>query len=376
MAKSSAAKPSLMPAILALIILIIFGYLLFTDSQPSHTEHTLNPPIEIIDPPQPSLTIIEPEQPAPTSEEVTEKEAEAFVEALAATPTEVATAIEITEEQDKFVRHDGIISLPKLENRTTTIADLLTDDSLSPDTEVTLNYIDVEKIPTTLAELANAIEDHTAAITIITADGTQLTAPLADLLNHNQVEPSAAITLLKETEMSQQLTVAELAQSDIAPDQVVIATLNHGSQEITVKEIIQSGDIPDNALFYLHRVSEQDRQGLWGIIQAGLIDKFREGLHIDGISPNKDLMQVTIPADADEQLSSGLSSFLGKILNNKVTSSYIYNFSTQTMGRDPNIIHPGQQLILIHFASEELKQVYQFFSDKRNQGIETFAISD
>jgi len=374
MAKLSAAKPSLVPAILALVILILFGYLLFTDSHPSHTEHTVSPPIEIIDPQQPPLTIIESEAPAPSSEEVTEQEAEAFVEALAAPQTQ--TAIAITEEQDQFVRHDGIISLPNLENRNTTIAQLLADEKLSADTELTISYVEKEMVSTTLAELADTTEDHTVAITIITEDGTQLTAPLADLLSHNTVDASAAITLIKESNITQTLTVAELAQSGIDPNQALLATINHGSQEITVKEIIQSGDIPDNALFYLHRVSEKDQQGLWGIIQAGLIDKFREGLHIEGISRNKDLMQVTIPADADEQLASGLSSFLGKVLNGKVTSSYIYNFSTKTMGRDPNIIHPGQQLILIHFASGELKQVYQFFSDTRNQGIETFAITD
>jgi len=373
MVKLSAAKPSLVPAIMALMILVLFGYLLFTDSQPSRTEHTLNPPIEIIDP-QPPLTIIESVAPAPTSEEVTEQEAEAFVEALATPQTQ--TAIMITEDKDQFVRHDGIISLPKLENRHTTIAELLADESLTPDTELTLSYIAKEKIPTTLIELAKTIEDHTVAITIITEDGTQLTAPLADLLNQGIVDASAAISYIKETKISTQLTIAELAQSDIALDQPLLATINHGSVEIAVKDIIQSGDLPDNALFYLHRVSERDEQGLWGIIQAGLIDKFREGLHIEGISRNKDLMQVTIPADADEQLASGLSSFLGIVLNNKVTSSYIYNFSTQTMGRDPNIIHPGQQLILIHFAANELKQVYQFFSAKRNQGIETFAVTD
>lgn len=373
MAKLSAAKPSLVPAILALLILILFGYLLFTDSQPSRTEHTLNPPIEIIDPQQPEITVIEEEAPAPTNEEVTEQEAEAFVEALAEPQTQ--SAIVVTEGDDRFVRHDSTISLPKLENRNTTINQLLADKDLAADTEITLQYIDTEKVPTTLNDLANTIEDHTAAITISTEDGSQITAPLADLLNNNEIDKTAAISYIKETEMSKQLTVAELAQSGIALDLPLLATIKHGSQEISVKDIVKSDALADSALFYLHRVTQRDQQGLWGIIQAGLIDKFREGLHLEGISQNKDLVQVTIPSDADEKLASGLSSFLGKVLNNKVTSSYIYNFSTQVMGRNPDIIHPGQQLILIHFSSDELKQVYHFFSDKRNQGVETFAIT-
>jgi hypothetical protein len=372
MAKLSAAKPSLVPAILALCIFIILGYLLFTDSHPSRTEHTLDP-IELVDA-QPPLTIIEPEKPAPNSEEVIEQEAGAFVEALAPAQTESATTL--TESDDQFIRHDGTVSLPNLETRNTTIKQLLTDQNLSADTKVTLNYIAKEEIKTSLAELANTTEDHTVVITIITSDGTSVTAPLAELLNQDNVDNSAAITYIKETPISMQLTIGELAESGVDADQNLIAIINHGTQEIIIKEIVQSDELADSALFYLHRVSERDRQGLWGIIQAGLIAKFREGLHLEGISSNKDLMHVTIPADADEKLTSGLSSFLGKLLNTKVTSSYIYNFSTETMGRDPNIVHPGQQLVLIHFSANELKQVYQFFSDKRNQGIETFAISD
>lgn len=372
MAKLSAAKPSLVPAILALCILIVLGYLLFTDSHPSRTEHTLDP-IELIDPQLP-VTIIEPENPAPTSDEVIEQEADAFVEALAPAQTDAVTTV--TEDNDQFIRHDGTVSLPNLETRNTTIKQLLADKNLTADTQLTLNYIDKEEISTSLTELATSIEDHTVAITIISADGTLLTAPLAELLNQEAIDDSAAIRYIKETNISTQLTIGELAKSDIDLDQNVVAIINHGAQEIAVKDIVQSAEFADNALFYLHRVSERDQQGLWGIIQAGLIEKFREGLHLEGVSPNKDLMHVTIPADADEKLSSGLSSFLGKLLNTKVTSSYIYNFSTETMGRDPNVIHPGQQLVLIHFSAEELKQVYQFFSDKRNQGIETFAISD
>ena len=41
-----------------------------------------------------------------------------------------------------------------------------------------------------------------------------------------------------------------------------------------------------------------------------------------------------------------------EVLNEKVESSYVYNFNTRTMGHDPNLIFPGQQLILIHFSEE------------------------
>ena len=263
MATSGRSKPSLFPALMALIASVLIGYFLYSNLESSRQEHLIGPPIEIIDPQEP-VTVIKPEAAPLSSDQIIEQEAKAFIETLAKPQN---TPITIEEHQDAFVRHDSVIVLP---------------------------------------------------------------------------------------------------ESD--------ATLNADSQTLSIKDILPSGDMSDNALFYLHRVTKADLQGLWGIIQAGLIDKFREGIHIEGIAPNKEMVQAIIPANADEKLASGFSSFLGKILNQKVNTSYIYNFNSHTMSRDPNLIRPGQQLILIHFAPNELTDIYQFFSDKRNQGVDTFAI--
>jgi hypothetical protein len=259
MATATPAKPSLVPAILALIVLMIFGYILFMDLEPSKSrQHDVNPPIEIIDEPPPLTVITEPDDILQK-----EQEADAFVSQLAVATSE---PVKVDEHKDQFVRHDSVITL---------------------------------------------------------SDGT--TDEPADI-------------------------------------------------SLAIKDIVQDDNMADNALFYIHRVTPEDVQGLWGIVQAGLINKFRQGLRIEGIAQNKDMLQAVIPANADERLPSGLSSFLGKILSDKVDSSYIYNFQTKAMGRDSNLIHPGQQLIVIHFSPEELKQIYQFFSDQRNQDAETFAI--
>lgn len=364
--------PSLIPAFLALLILVLFGYLIFTDSHPSRTEHTLSPPIEIIEP-EPELTVIEQSEQSPDYQQQINKDAEIFVDNLA--PKQAAEhSITINENADQFVRHDSTIDLPKVERRHTTIKQLLNDSTLTAETPVTLSYIDRQQVPTTLAELARLAEDQTEIVTIVTTEGEILSAPLADLLHNPELDKNAAVFLLQETRQSRQLTAGELDKADIDHHREIEVTISRGIQQLSVKNIIQAGDLPDNALFYLHRVTEQDRQGLWGIIQAGLIEKFREGLHIEGISVNRDTMQVTIPADADERLPSGFSSFLGKILNNKVTSSYVYNFSTHTMGRDPDLIYPGQQLILIHFSAEELQKIYTFFAEKRGKNVKSFAI--
>ncbi len=38
-----------------------------------------------------------------------------------------------------------------------------------------------------------------------------------------------------------------------------------------------------------------------------------------------------------------------------------------TMGYDPDLIRPGQELILIRFSSDEIKQIYQFFAEATQQ---------
>jgi len=375
MVKATPNKSPLIPALLALLVLFLFGLLLFTDfdSKTTRTEHTVNPPIELIEP-QPPLTVIRDSSKTVSREHVNEQEANAFVDTLAKPQDQ---SITISEHNDQFVRHDSVIALPDLEHRMTSIDELLADPNLTADTPLTLHYTTTVEQLTTLAELSDKYEDQTVVLTIIDQNGQTYSKPLFEFLSQKDVDLTAPITLITQQKHSLQTTLAELVNiKDIDHKDPVVVTINHGIQELSVKEIIQSGDMPDNALFYLHRVTEDDLQGLWGIIQSGLIDKFRQGVHIDGISPNKDTVRAVIPADADEKLTSGLSSFLGKILTQKVNSSYIYNFSTHTMNHDPNLVYPGQQLIMIHFSPEELKQIYQFFSDNRNQGVESFAVGD
>jgi len=368
------AKPSLIPAILALLVVFLFGYLLYSDLNPTRTEHTINPPIEIIDPQElPPLTIIEDNTELANSEKIIELEANVFVENLSPTTHKSVT---VKEYQDQFVRPNNLIALPDLEQRNTTLQELARDKNIAADTPVTLNFSIEERSQTTLANLSNTIEDHNETITIITTDGRTLTASLAELLNREDLVKNAEITLVLLKQHSVHTRFSDIANIELSPSQSLVATIEHGVQELSINDMI-----PDNAqdldsLYYLHRVTENDVQGLWGIIQSGLIDKFRQGLRLEGVSQNKDLIQAVIPSDADEKLSSGLSSFLGKILDKKVDNSYIYNIKTQGVSFDARALHSGQQLVIIRFSPSELKQIYQFFSDKRNQGTNTFAITD
>lgn len=367
MAKSARSVPSLVPAILALMVLLGLAYLLFADLQPSRTEHTVSPPIEIEDPEIEEVTI-EPVAPSEDQQAIVEKEAEQFVDHLG------SKAVTLDEKQGEFVRKDGTIVIPKIEKRETTIGQLLADKSLSADTPVTIKYTETDKQQTTLQALDDITEDKNSLVTIEHADGSREQYTLIELMSTDNVDKNAPITVVNEQEVQKKTTIGQLSESDLPSDRQLEAEIDKGSIELSVNDIVNSGGLDDSALFYLHRVTEADRQGLWGIIQSGLIQRFRQGLALEGIGINKDLVRVTIPADADEPLPTGLSSFLGKILNNKVESSYIYNYTTSTMGHNPDLIYPGQQLILIHFSTNELKDIYQFFADQRNEQVQTFAI--
>jgi hypothetical protein len=371
MAQSHAS--TIIPALLALIVLCAIGYVLFSDFEPSRQEHTLHPPIDIEEPVIEEVTMPT-EAPSPDQQRLLDDEAKSFVAQLAPEDSGLNT-LTLSGEQGSFVRFDSEIIIPDLEQRKTTIQALLNDDSLSDDTPVMIQYTEIQTTPTTLSALDANVEDKTVPVTIQLSNGQQLNAPLADLLNRSDLNADENITLINQIQHQTQSTIGDLSQLGLATDLPIDATINHGSQTLSMKDLIKDNSaLPDDALFYIHRVSEQDVQGLWGIIQTGLIQRFRQGLSLEGIAQNKELVRVTIPEDADEPLPTGLSSFLGKILHGKVETSYVYNFHTHKMGHNPNLIQPGQQLIMIHFSHDELKRIYLFFAEQRDHNAQSFAV--
>lgn len=368
MAEFARTGSAWLAALLAVAILLMFGYLLFTDGKSPSKQELVDPPIELAEPNLP-LETIEVSDDLPNQQEIREIEASAFVDNMAL-EQQVVT---INEYQDQFVRPDSIIALPRLEERVTTLEKLMADDSLQDDTPLTLNYIEETREKTTISDIGKREEDHIAPITVVTESGEEITAPLTNLLKRDDV--NVTVTEIRRESKQRQLTARELADSGIATDQEMNVTINRGVQEIAIKDILGDDIMTDNSLLYLHRVTEADRQGLWGIVQTGLIEKFRRGMRIEGLG-RQSTVSVIIPSDADEPLPDGLSSFLGKILDGKVSTSYVYNFKTNSMGRDPNLIHPGQQLILISFSPDELRDIYMYFAEQRGESVKTFAIGD
>lgn len=371
MAQFARSGSVIFSALLALCVLLIFGYLLFTDAPPDRSEHAFEPPIDLLEPDLPFEELVA-YDPLPGREQINETEATAFVDNLAGdSDTQIIT---LKEYQDQFVRSDSIIALPSIEQRVTTLKKLMTDSSLEDDTPITLTFTEEKREKSTLSALSATEEDHIAPITIVTQSGEEITASLMDLMERDDLDTTAEITQIKRQTRTETITAKQLSELDIAEDQEISVSIQRGTQEISIADILGDEVIEDNSLLYLHRVTEEDRKGLWGIILNGLIERFRAGMQIDGFA-NRDRVSVTIPEDADQPLPDGFSSFLGQVLHQKVNTSYVYNFKTNTMGNNPDLIYPGQQLIMIRFSPEDLRRIYVFFAEQRNESVESFAIS-
>ncbi|MGB0733568.1 MAG: hypothetical protein ACPGPF_07375, partial [Pontibacterium sp.] len=120
-------------------------------------------------------------------------------------------------------------------------------------------------------------------------------------------------------------------------------------------------DNPESAeqkIYFIHAVNNNDRQGLWGILQHALTHTFSQGIKLPEQS---NILHADIPKDADEKLLDETSSFLGKMLKSKVDSTYVYNYKEGILGDNPDVITPGQQLIIVGFTEQELSSVYAHF---------------
>ncbi|MCJ8298658.1 MAG: hypothetical protein MJK13_06950 [Pseudomonadales bacterium] len=133
---------------------------------------------------------------------------------------------------------------------------------------------------------------------------------------------------------------------------------------IKLRELLSDTSSNNKRIFYLHAVNPSDEQGIWGIIQAGLTGTFSKGITLEQADGQ---VRALIPQDADEILSSKKSSFLGRLLNYKVLTTYVYNYEQGNIGKNPDFILPGQQLIIVTFTEEELMSVYNHFKNYRGE---------
>lgn len=214
---------------------------------------------------------------------------------------------------------------------------------------------------TTRAEANHHIDELTResgkqTLDIGKADNFVTADQLLKLPHH---ESSAAVESTSDDSDSVQTYAADLPGNGspvTAPDYQ--SSELPAADQVSLKELLDSPDDNGEHIFFIHSVNANDKQGMWGIMQRGLTNTFARGLKLNSDSR---VLQATIPEDADERHADKTSSFLGSLLNRKVEQTLVYNYSQGLLGSDPNLIKPGQQLIIIRFSKEELIEIYNYF---------------
>ena len=373
-------------------------------------------------------------------------DAKQYVETLTATTPPTIPV----DKADHFVTQDSVVTMvPEDSIESTTVGDLADDDTLTPDTPITV-VREVEQIETAVPEQLiadsggdldqplrivvkyddtqvidepsgtdeDAAEQEETSQGIIAEDTSEPSAATQNLAAEDTSEPSATTQNLAAEDTSEpsattqnlaaedtsargteerdgveQITVREaLERMRTEPEKPlsIVRTVRH-FEVMTLRELLDSQE-DDNAFLkvvlqpyrieaatladllrlhetrspdtisYLHTVQPTDEQGIWGIVHFGLIENFARGMAVRR-GEEIETYTVQIPRDADERLEDRSSSFLGKLIDRKTKESYVYNYRENRMGRNPDTIYPGQEIVIINFEPGELEAIYEHFAD-------------
>lgn len=131
---------------------------------------------------------------------------------------------------------------------------------------------------------------------------------------------------------------------------------------LTIAKLLGAEEaIASDAVFYIHTVRPDDDRGIWGIVHDGITENFARGVavHRGGTT---ETYRVDIPPGADQLDEDQSSSFLGRIIHEKSLKTYVYNFRTDRLGRNPDLIFPGQEIVIVSFTPGELIEIYKYFA--------------
>jgi hypothetical protein len=271
------------------------------------------------------------------------------------------------EQADHFVTGDQMLRLvPEGAIEKTSSRLLLNDPTLTPNTPITI-VREAEQVERVTPEklIARSSGNLDMRIKVLEREQVRDTT-VREVLEQARRSPDKPIDLVTRTEYYEQTTPAELAARSAGQDDAPIRVIrNHrGLEASSVGALIRAEGIDADSLFYVRTVRPDDTQGIWGIVQDGIIDNFARGM---AIRRDKDInvYKVDIPADADERRRDETSSYLGKLIHDKSKASHVYNFNLNRMGRNPDRIYPGQEIVIIDFRPEELIDIYKHFVAQR-----------
>ena len=184
-----------------------------------------------------------------------------------------------------------------------------------------------------------------------------------EILERILAEPKKPISIVRTVRYFEVMTLRELLDSEEDADTFLnVVTRPYRIETATLADLLQRQKTANpDTIFYLHTVQPTDEQGIWGIVHFGLIENFARGMAVKR-DEKLETYTVRIPRDADERLHDQSSSFLGKLIDRKTEESFVYNFRNSRMGRNPDRIYPGQEIVIIHFEPEELISIYKHFA--------------
>ncbi len=294
-----------------------------------------------------------------------ESQAKAYIAKLTETQAEPIPA----KNADHFVSKDQIISLlPESAIVFTTPKDLARNPALKPDTPITV-IREAEQIETVSPEkiIAEAGGDLNKVIKILDDDDEVRELTVREVLQRYAANPEQPISVVKTIQYFEITTPGEIAQDKtLAPDQELrIIIKPYRLEAATIAELLmREGKYDPDSIFYVRTVRDTDDQGIWGIIHDGIMTNFAQGMAIRR-GKEVNTYRVDIPRDADELLNDQSSSFLGKLIHKKAAESYVYNYKKNRMGKNPDQVIAGQEIVIINFAPEELIGIYKHFVAKQ-----------
>ena len=313
----------------------------------------------------PGETTTEPEQIPLTDEEIEEAlevEAEAFIESLTETNPEPVAV----EEADHFVRSDQSISLlPPGTIEQSSVTEVLADPSLTLDSPITVvKEIEQVEVISPARLIAESGGDLEQTITVL-ANGEKLQTTVREALQTHASNPDQPISVIKKVRHYQITTPSELhaALDQTVQGEALIGVIKkpYRLEAATIAELlIEQELLDDESVFYVRTVQPSDEQGIWGIVHGGLISNFARGVAIRR-GEEINTYQVAIPRLADEVLEDASSSYLGRLIFGKTINSYVYNFKENRMGKNPDTLFPGQEIVIVKFSPDELIEIYKHF---------------
>ena len=131
----------------------------------------------------------------------------------------------------------------------------------------------------------------------------------------------------------------------------------------TIRELLEGTvEVGDHDVFYVHAVTPEDRQGVWGIIQKAVTENFARGVRLT-IEGRTDTYRIAVHPQADEILDDRSSSPLGLVIHRKSGETIVYNRELGRLTLDPDVtIYPGNELVIVGFKPEELIELFKHFA--------------